>query len=334
VSPKTEKSVQETLHLANGETREVLLQVHSDRTAGGVVTDSAGVPIEGALVYFGDLPSEPGDAPNPSRTVGVHTDIRGQFQLSGSSSVVSFWHRRYQPRTLPASEGMNVALDDRGRIVGHLEEGLDPALVRLDEGATPDVQADGSFVFEEVAAGLHLVQLPGGEFLSVTLTSNETVEIGQEERVADVVLRLHAGGKPLEGEIWGGTLLGLEQVASGVVFTAIDGTAAVGEVIPGPYLLTFEGHASVVSIEQPEVTVDVGEHRLTVRSARDGRFVLLPLDASVLPELVRNRFERGVAAGGELEFGPLSSGTYVLTELRSGHEWKVELDGSRVLDLP
>lgn len=48
----------------------------------------------------------------------------------------------------------------------------------------------------------------------------------------------------------------------------------------------------------------------------------------------RGRTARSVAASGELEFGPLPSGTYVLTELRSGYEWKVELDGSRVLDLP
>jgi hypothetical protein len=91
---------------------------------------------------------------------------------------------------------------------------------------------------------------------------------------------------------------------------------------------------SIVSIDRSEVLVDVGEHRLTVHSAGGGSFVLLPSDASIMPEQVRNLLAQSVAAGSELEFGPLPSGTYVLMEMRSGHEWKVELDGSRALDLP
>ena len=53
--PETEDAVQETVHLVEGETRELVLQVFPDRIAEGVVTNSMGEPIEGVLVYFGDL---------------------------------------------------------------------------------------------------------------------------------------------------------------------------------------------------------------------------------------------------------------------------------------
>ena len=84
--PETEEAVQETVHLVEGETRELVLQVFPDRIAEGVVTNSIGEPIEGVLVYFGDLTTvvdELGQEADPGRAEGVRTNVQGWFHLNG-----------------------------------------------------------------------------------------------------------------------------------------------------------------------------------------------------------------------------------------------------------
>ena len=73
---------------------------------------------------------------------------------------MTFWHPECQSETLLASDGMRVALERRGRIVGTADAGFDPGDARLDGDGEPIVLQDGSFVFEErLDAGFHVVEL-------------------------------------------------------------------------------------------------------------------------------------------------------------------------------
>lgn len=337
--PETEEAVQEAVHLVEGETRELVLQVFPDRIAEGLVTNSIGEPIEGVLVYFGDLTTvvsnELGEGADPGRAVGsVRSDAQGRFRLSGGRAIVTFWHPAYRSTTLLASDGMKVTLENRGRIVGTVAAGLDPGEARLDGETEPRVLQDGSFAFENVDAGFHMFDLPGVERLSVILTADETVVLDRDERIADAILRLRASGVPLEQE-FEGALFGLSPVASLVFFSAFEGAIPLGDVIPGEYLLwAYGGHASIVSIESAETEVDVGALQLTVRSAEGGQYTLLPPAAAGLPLRIHDLAARGVTSGGNVVFGPLPPGQYVLREIRSGAERLVGLDQSCAVDAP
>jgi hypothetical protein len=235
---------------------------------------------------------------------------------------------------LAGGPGELAAVPEGGAVVGRVAPGLDPTSVRLDGRVGPRVAPDGSFRFEGVDAGFHLVELPDGERLSVILAADETVELGGEPRIPDVVLRLESAGRPLKGG-FDGALFGLGTVASCKVVAGFEGIAPLGAVIPGEYLLwSSGGHSSVVSIRSAEVDVDVGRQRLTVRSGGGGRFALTAEAASALPEQARDWAARDVPAGGELVFAPLPAGEYVLRELGSGTERSVRLERSRVLAVP
>ena len=170
--------------------------------------------------------------------------------------------------------------------------------------------------------------------MSVLLVAGETVVIGREARIPEGVLHVHASGRSLEGP-FEAYLFGFRPVASIKYINAQGGVAHLGDVIPGEYmLLGLAGHSSVVSIDGPKLDVNVGEHNLRIRSAGGGTFTLLTRAASSLPVQVRDGFGRSAPAGGELEFGPLPAGPYILRELRSGAEWTVEVAESRVLDVP
>ena len=86
--------------------------------------------------------------------------------------------------------------------------------------------------------------------------------------------------------------------------------------------------------ESAETEVDVGVLQLTVRSSQGGRYTLLPPEASGLSLPVHEVVSRGVTSKGEVVFGPLPPGQYVLRELRSGAERLIELDQSCAVDAP
>jgi hypothetical protein len=305
----------------------------------GRVKDAAGLPVEGALVYFGNQIRMRGDEPfKPfleSRIKdGVRTDFNGGFTIEGKEREVTVWHPEHSPVTVPVAEAGNIVLPQRGGIEGRLldvnGQPLSGVEVVLDRVRKTKTDPDGGFLFERVEAGVRGLRLPGEgkRYVGVQVPPGETVQARIGGFIPEVALEIFANGEPFTESLNGG-LVGLDRVFS---FHSIKGSGdrlTVSEVIPGNYLLlTRSGRLARVKVDGPRAEADLGRADLTVHAKEGTRVYVIPAGVHELIPLMGGRVSsQRVPASGKVLISPLPRGRYAVGIDRRGLFVEVEVTG-------
>ncbi len=320
--------------LSPGEHRELELELEARALIEGRVVDPDGGPVEGALVFSGTQIRMRGDEPYkpflPERVQdGARTDASGFFAIAGTGRHVTVWHERWSPRTVKREEAALVELGARSSIRGRLLQpdgrpasGVAVALDRARKTTTDEL---GSFVFEEVEAGVRGLVLPEKRYVGLVVAPGETleVELGNEE-YQDLSLPVQRGGSPAH-ESFEGALIGMGPEIDFREFGAEGGTLRV-EAIPGRYLLlSRSGALAVVEVVTGGI-VELGTTPLTVRAEPGTRVYLVPSGANELLELMAGRVaSRTAPAEGLVEYAGLPRGRYGIGIDREGVQTEVEI---------
>jgi hypothetical protein len=337
------EKISKQIRLHAGETREVTLEIRFDQNAAGLVVDELGLPIEDAIVYFGTGTDARGDEPfkrfDERRISGARTDTTGWYELAGSGPFVTAWHPDYSPTTVQVDESVRIVLPARGGIRGRVPAPLPrtgTVEVLLDFRDAQEATANGSFEFENVEAGSHAIVLPGKRIVVAHVEPGAITDVTLDDTLDHVRMRLHRDGARLDTPFQG-ALIGLAPVSSLLEVLADAGECEWGDVVPGDYvLLSSSGHASIVTIDGPDVRVGLGESDLLVRGRPGHVPLVLPAGHEHNPilRLMAPRISRRIPTAGELHFAP-RPGTYVVVDSTTGSEQRVDVRGTEtVVTLP
>lgn len=325
-----------------GRETEIELQVQSGTGLTGQVVDARGVPIEGAVVCWGDeldlrqqrslfRTYQPRSVPG-----ATCTDATGRFTLPGTAARVSAWHPAHSPASVAAADAARLVLPARGAIRGVVLDarGLPSAGTKLilDRARETATDAQGVYLFENVEAGVHGVGW-SERHVGVVVAPGETMEIAPEEPIEPRV-ELTSGGVPFATRRVGGVILGLGRVFSVSEWVSHEGRLDAGSVRGGRHLLMSRaGVLTILDVRPEATTIELGTARVTIETEREDPVVyLLPEEASAHPAarfFGRRAFEE--REGGRVAYGPLPAGRYVIVV--EGRDVDLQIDVAQGEDL-
>jgi RNA polymerase sigma factor (sigma-70 family) len=306
--------------------RELTLTVRSGAGLSGVVTDESGRPVEGALVFWGDLLHMRGYgspigayhvdcAPEP-----VRSDAGGRFRLPGRAARVSAWHPELSPTSVPASEASVLRLAPRGGLRGRVTDSAGRPLVGrevvLDRARSTTTDAAGAWSFDALEAGLHGISLSGERELVVRVPAGALLDVAPEW-IGDVTVEVLAGGAP-HREPFGGVVVGSGTTFLVREFRTEEGALGLWDALPGRYhLIDRAGRIARFDVSGSTATVELGDADLTVRAAAGERVYLLPEGDDGALAFWSRRSALEVSPAGIAVFSPLARGRWqVATEAR------------------
>ncbi len=346
------------VELEAGKTTEVTLQAEV-KALEGVVTDTEGRPLEGAIVFCGspmllrgNEPFKPLDPRRIGRIQGVvKTGSDGRFRLVAAGPLVTAWRPGYSPVTRTIGDAARLVLPGLGSIEGVLlDERGEPrpgVSLLLDRDRQTRTGRRGRFRFEEVEAGVRGISLPGkelgggrrespGKYWGVLVKPGAPTKVTLGPGIETVEVHiLSSGGKPFLAPMKG-YLVGLDRTFTfPLSFTAREGTFMVHRILPGRYYLLSKEGRGLLEIRGPKAQVRLGGADLTVLAKPTLTLGLYPEKAHELLRLTclrAARFFRSRAKGdGRLLFKGLPPGSYLLSTPNETRRRRVEVKGSGTL---
>lgn len=318
-----------------GTTVDVLLTLGQEATGSGIVVDHVGLPVEGAIVFFGSFERlrENGLGHPDLRRVadGVQTAADGSFRVRGHGTLVTAWKPGSGWSSGPVGETMRLELPQGSSIDGRIDadEQLLGSVVRLDGTVTAQVDINRGFVFDGVAPGVHVLSLADGRQMLVGLApgERESLTIG----AAVEIERVSFSG--VDAESLGSRSLFLIGKSANPEFwhRPIDRTkpAVHGRFLPGSYGAIAIGSFDVYDVNvRTDGTADIvaGSCEIAVHAREtEGRFSVLPNYISqdlrfVIRDIVARRLDSPtltlrslVPDDYELTFGGLHKNVAVTT---------------------
>ncbi len=319
--------------IALGSGDRVAVRIDIGRDDGGVagrVTDAAGAPLTGAIVFFGEEDVARGDEPfKPfdERRVRdrMRSDAEGRFVLSGSGRWITVWHPSASPVTVPAEKASEIVLAPRGTISGtlHAPDGspLPATDIYLDRVRKTTTDVRGAFTFDAVEAGTRGLSLEprAKAYFAVRVVGGETADVELRPGLAEV--RIEWPGRTEFGRFVG--LVPLDDVGSLVVARSVDGELVARSVLPGRYLFLGEkGLVATGTIDGGRTTARVGDGVIVVHTEPKTRVYVVPAGVGYLARLLAGRMATVTAADdGVARFHGLAPGRYDVGIERDG-VWK------------
>jgi hypothetical protein len=316
--------------------RELTLVVRSGAGLSGVVTDEHGTPVEGALVFWGDLlhmrahGSPTGAyhiecAPDPART-----DAAGRFELPGRAELVSAWHAELSPTTVPSSEALSLRLSARGglrgRVVDDRGRPVAGARVELDGDRSTTTDASGAWRLEGLEAGTHGVELPLDRWVVARVAPGAMLDV-DVDWIGDLTVELLSGGVRYL-ELFGGVIVGSGSVFLIREFETEDGYLGLWNAIPGSYhLISRSGRIAQFDVAGTSATAELGDADLTVLAAPGEHVYLLPDDADDALRFWSRRMAMEVPESGAAVWTPLARGRWRVATVDRGVVTTVEVSG-------
>jgi RNA polymerase sigma-70 factor (ECF subfamily) len=310
------------------QTVDVELEVDPGLGLRGLVVDASGTPLENAFVYWGDVEEmrpDPMSGFDPTHVLGgVRSDASGWFQLPGESSPertgVTVWHEQHSSVTVAAAEATFVQLPPRGSIRGRLldDEGrpLAGRTLHLDRRREVESDANGEFVIDNVAAGLHglFTRLEDKTwYVGVQVTAGEQIAFERKPGI-ETTIELRSGGEPF-GEKVGGVLIGLTNPFRVAEWGSRGEPMKRDDLPRGRHLLlSMTGLICEFDVESPRSSAELGDSDLTVAAEPGTRLFLVPeaYAANKAVGFMADHTARRVPASGELVFAPMNDGRYEL----------------------
>lgn len=316
--------------------RDLTLVVRSGAGLSGVVTDEHGTPVEGALVFWGDLmhmrahSSPTGGyhiecAPDPART-----DAAGRFALPGHAELVSVWHAELSPATVPSSEASSLRLlargGLRGRVVDDRGRPVAGARVELDGERSTTTDAAGAWSFDGLEAGTHGVELPLDRWVVARVSPGAMLDV-DVEWIGDVTVELLSGGVRYL-EPFGGVIVGSGTVFLIREFETEEGYLGLWNAIPGTYhLISRSGRIARFEVAGTSATADLGDADLTVMAAPGEHVYLLPASADDSLRFWSRRMATEVPESGAAVWTPLTRGRWQVATVDRGVVTTVDVTG-------
>lgn len=317
----------------------------------GVVVDTAGRPIPGAVVFYGDAITARGDELCPDTFEGrvtgkgACTDEDGSFVLLGEGTDVTAWHAHHSISTVDASLASRIVLQDRASIVGVLLDddalGMVEVRIHLDDGDREVYTGDGGlFVLENVEAGMHCLSIEAIGFYFVEVSPPEDCNVALYVPNYSVTIHLQRGSEPHEGP-FDGALLGPLGATSAITIQDVsceDGSLRDVRLVKGLYLLVgLNGEVVQLSIDDTIVRADLGTARLVIEGPPGAHVVVVPdrlAGGAVLA--LATRCAQRIPANGTLTVDPIPEGAYRVGLLGSGYpltQVEVPQGGQRTVTL-
>jgi len=292
----------------------------------GVVVDTGGAPIAGAVVFYGDGTTSRGDElcadPFDGRVTGEGTcsEKDGSFILLGEGEHVTAWHEHYSTSTVAASLASRIVLHERASITGVLRDGsgvgVVGARIDLDDGVAETFARDGGrFEFLNVEAGLHCLSIEtiGTYLVNVSPARDALVDVTVPDHT--VTIEFHRG-EGLHERTLDGALLGPMGDACAAAVNEVsckNGTLQDLLLARGRYVfLGDNGELAQLSIDGRIAYADLGTARLLIEGPPGRHVVVVPEqwaeEGTVIGCAIR--FAQRMPANGSLTIEPIPVGDY------------------------
>jgi len=333
-------------HPVVGGRNPVEILVQSGEGFRGQVVDALGQPVEGALVYWGDvldLRSHSLFRPYDTKRVtgAVRTDFEGRFKLPGLAERVSVWHAQHSPASATIMEAALLSLPARATIRGRmLDETGQPApdrQIELDRVKKTRTDDTGAFVIEGVEAGVHGLRMGERHFIGLQIAPGETIYVEPIELVERARWPVHSGGVPYHAERTGGVIIGTGRIFSLSEWGLEEGYLGSGRLRPERTLaMSNRGLMFFFDAAQDgETVIELGTAKVTLEVPRDMPAVyLLPeeVDQNPVARYWGARFF-GEREGGRVRYGPIAAGSYSVIVHGSGVVGHVTVNEGEQLEL-